>query len=83
MVKDTSSPGFYSCLFLVDKRDGGSRSVIDLSILNTYLEPMKFKTETTSSIVAALRQGEWTMSIDLKDAYFHIPVAKRGSTSDL
>ena len=27
--------------------------------------------------MAALRQREWTMSIDLKDAYFHIPVVKR------
>ena len=53
MVKDHSSPGFYSRLFLVDKRDRGFRPVIDLSILNTYmyLEATKFKMETTSSII--------------------------------
>ena len=30
-------PGFYSRLFLVPKKKGGMRPVIDLSILNTYL----------------------------------------------
>ena len=27
--------------------------------------------------MAALRQGEWTTSINLKEAYFHIMIAKR------
>ena len=78
LVKDHSSPGFYSQLFLVDKSDGGFRSVIDLSILNTYFEAAKFKMETTSSIMTALslRPAEWTMSIDLKDTYLHILLTK-------
>ena len=58
MVKDPSSPGFYSHLFLVDKRDGGYRPVIDLPILNNHLEVTKFKMETTSSIMASLRQAD-------------------------
>ena len=76
-VEDDCSPGFYSRLFLVPKRDGGQRPVIDLSRLNTYLEVDHFKMETPATIMAAMRQGDWTTSIDLKDAYFHIPVAKR------
>ena len=32
--------------------------------------------ETTASIMVSLRPGEWTTSIDLKDAYFHVPIAK-------
>ena len=35
VVKDPSSPGYYSHLFLVDKRDGGSRLGIGLSTLST------------------------------------------------
>ena len=50
--------------------------MIDLSILNTYLEATKFKMEM-SSIMAALRHGEWTTSIDLKDAYFHLLIANQ------
>ena len=56
MVHDPSSPGFYSRLFLMDKRDGGYRPVIDLSSLNQHLESSSFKMET-SSIMAALRRG--------------------------
>ena len=76
VTQDPSSQGFYICLFLVDKRDGGCRLVIDLSAMNKHLEPMSFKMVATSPIMVALRQGEWTTSLDLKDAYFHIPVAK-------
>ena len=31
-----------------------------------------FKMETTALIMVVVRPGEWTTSIDLKDAYFHI-----------
>ena len=34
----------------------------------------KFKKETQRAIRKALTQGDWVTSIDLKDAYFHIPV---------
>ena len=75
-VEDLGSPGFYSRLFLVPKRDGGMRPVIDLSALNRSLLKEKFKMETAASISASLRREEYTTSIDLKDAYFHIPIAR-------
>ena len=34
----------------------------------------KFKMETPESIRASLRKGEWVTSIDLTDAYLHIPI---------
>ena len=30
--------------------------------------------ETASSILKALKRGQWHTSLDLKDAYFHIPI---------
>ena len=74
-VDDPSTPGFYSRLFLVPKKDGGWRPVIDLKALNQHLLKESFKMETPASIAAAMRPGEWTTSIDLKDAYFHVPMA--------
>ena len=50
--------------------------MIDLWILNTHLVATKFKMETTSSIIAASSPGKWTTSIDLKNTYFHILIAK-------
>ena len=75
VVSDPGSPGFYSRLFLVPKKDGGCRPVIDLKALNQHLLVEKFKMETPASIAAAMRPGDWATSIDLKDAYFHILIA--------
>ena len=38
IIRTASSPGFYSRLFLVPKTSGGKRPVIDISLLNTFLE---------------------------------------------
>ena len=72
----SDSLGFRSRLFLVRKRNGDWRPVINLRPLNLFLRKEKFKMETQRSIRASLKKGEWAVSIDLKDAYFHIPIAK-------
>ena len=73
-VKNTFTPGFYSLIFLVPKKNGQLRPVFDLSSLNTYLDVAKFKMTTPQSVRSALSQGDWAVSLDLKDAYFHIPI---------
>ena len=73
-VMDTTSPGYYSRLFLVPKPDGSFRPIIDLKKLNQFLIVPSFKMETLFSIVAALQPQEWITKIDLKDAYHHILV---------
>lgn len=40
-------PIFYSWLFMVPKSSGGWHSVLDLSLLNLYLQRLKFKMETS------------------------------------
>ena len=70
-----STPGFYSRLFLVPKKTGGMRPVIDLSILNSYLFVPHFKMETNRSIRACILPGMLTTKLDLSDAYFHIPIS--------
>ncbi|XP_021355212.1 uncharacterized protein LOC110451492 [Mizuhopecten yessoensis] len=35
-----------------------------------------FQAETPRGIIASVREGMWATSIDLKDAYFHIPIRK-------
>jgi len=68
------SPGFYSRVFLVPKRSGAWRMVIDLHLLNQFTQVDSFKMESVNSIRLALRRGEWATSIDLADAYLHIPM---------
>ena len=70
------SRAFYGRLFTVPKSSGGLRPVLDLSPLNKHLKVIHFRMETPQSIRESIRQGDWASSIDLKDAYFHVPIHK-------
>ena len=68
--------GFFSRAFLVKKKSGGWRLVIDLSELNKYLSPVTFDMDTLAKVKQTVRQGMWATSLDLSDAYHHIPMAE-------
>ena len=72
-----SEGGLYSRYFLVPKKDGGLRPILDLRQLNKVLVKRQFRMLTTRQILAQVRQGDWFVSIDLKDAYFQIQIALR------
>lgn len=74
LVRDPSTPGWYSRIFLVPKASGGMRTVIDLSSLNKYLDPPQFSMTKNSDVRSALHKGLWAASVDLKDAYFQVPI---------
>jgi hypothetical protein len=76
-VNPPLTPGFYSRLFLVPKKNGKMRPVIDLSVLNQHLIVPHFKMETNRSIRGSIDLGMWTTSLDLTDAYFHIPISPK------
>ena len=67
--------GFYSTYFLVRKKDGGLRPVLDLRGLNRFLKVLRFHMLSTAEVLRTVAEGEWFTSIDLKDAYFHVPIA--------
>lgn len=69
--------GFYSNYFLVPKRDGGFRPILDLRRLNRHLKVLRFHMLRTTDVLQAITQGDWFTSVDLKDAYFHVPVTPR------
>ena len=66
--------GFYSKYFLVPKKDGGFRPVLDLRGLNRYMKVLPFKMLQTKHIIQSIGQREWFATIDLKDAYFHVRI---------
>ncbi len=67
--------GFYSRYFVVPKRDGGLRPILDLRPINRALCERQFRMVTLKQILAQIRPGDWFASVDLKDAYFHIQIA--------
>ena len=70
-----SIPGeFISQLFVVPKSDGGLRPVINLKALNRFIKDEHFKMERFHMIRNLVKQGDWMVKVDLKDAYFLIPV---------
>ena len=66
--------GFYSRYFIVPKKDGGLRPIIDLRHLNRSLRRFRFKMLTIPAIVSQIQFEDWFVTIDLKDAYFHISI---------
>jgi hypothetical protein len=73
-VARSHSRGFYSRLFVVPKKNGKLRPVLDLSPLNQFLRRIKFKMETPARVRLYLRPGGFATSIDLTDAYFHVGI---------
>ncbi len=74
-VHNVESLGYYSTLFLVPKKNRKMRPVINLRDLNEQILIPDFHMETPASVSAAVQQGDWATSIDLADAFFHIPIA--------
>ena len=66
--------GILQSAVLLPKPGNRWRPVIDLSSLNKFLAIPKFKMDTPESIQASLRKGEWVTSIELTDAYLHVPI---------
>ena len=48
--------------------------MIDLSHLNEFVQLTRFKIETVASVLLNVREGDFLSSLDLKDAYFEIPI---------
>ena len=73
-IVPVKQPGFYSNLFLVPKKDRGQRPVINLKALNNFVNKQHFKMEGIHTLKDLLRKGDWLAKIDLKDAFFSIPI---------
>jgi hypothetical protein len=71
------TPGFYSDIFLVPKKDSSDlRMIHNLAIFNDrYLQPPPaFKMMTVRDMLTVVQPGDWLASLDLKDAYLHVPI---------
>ena len=74
---DPSTEGQVAHIFVVPKKDGGLRPVINLKPFNkACLDPPHFKMEGVPDVIRLLNPGDWAASIDLKDAFFHVPICR-------
>ncbi|KAI2644452.1 Transposon Ty3-G Gag-Pol polyprotein [Labeo rohita] len=69
--------GFYSPYFIVPKKSGGLRPILDLRALNRSLLRLPFKMLTTKRMLTCIRHQDWFAAIDLEDTYFHVSILPR------
>ena len=50
--------------------------ILDLRGLNQFLKVLPFHMLRVVDVLQAIAQGEWFVSMDLKDAYFQVPITK-------
>lgn len=62
----------YSRYFLVPKRDGGLWPILNLRQL--FLKRRKFNILTMKQLLRFVRLGDWFTTVDLKNAYLHVPI---------
>ena len=67
---------FISPIFLCDKRDGSFRMILNLKTLNQYVEYNHFKMETIWTAVSMMKPGCYMATIEIKDAYYCVPINK-------
>lgn len=66
---------FVSPIFLRPKKDGTNRMILNLKELNEFVKYNHFKMDSLRSAICMMTKNCYMASLDIKDAYFSIPVA--------
>jgi len=75
-VTEHSDNEIISDIFLRDKNDGTHRTILNLKKLNLYAEKVYFKMDTLHTITKLIEKDCFMASIDLKDAYYSVPITR-------
>jgi hypothetical protein len=74
-IEPAMAAGFRSRLFTIVKKTGDLRPVLNLRPLNQYVTQESFKMETTKTVCSLIQKNDYLTSIDLKDAFLHVPIS--------
>ena len=79
-VSSSEEGEFISPVFIRPKPDGTFRVILNLQCFNEFVEYYHFKMDTLESSIRLMKPGCFMAStcVDLKDAYYSVPVAKEG-----
>ena len=61
-------------IFLRPKPDSSFRKILNLKKLNECIEAPHFKMESIKNVLFMIEPGAWMAPVDLKDAFFTIPI---------
>ena len=76
IVETSHEPGeFISSIFVRPKKDGSHRMILNLKNLNKHVQYNHFKMDTLQSVISLMTPNCFMASVDLKDAYYSVPIA--------
>ena len=77
IVETHHDPGeFISPIFVRPKKDGTTRIILNLQALNEHVVYIHFKIDTLKNTISLMKPNCFMASIDLKDAYYSVPIAQ-------
>lgn len=78
IIVESSHEGgeFISNIFLRPKKDGSYRMILNLKDLNIFIPFHHFKMDSIHTCSQLMRPGCYMASIDLRDAYYSVPIDK-------
>ena len=65
---------FISTIFTTPKKGGSPRLILNLKKLNKFIAYKKFKMEKLKCAISLLKKNAWMTVLDLKDAYYSVPI---------
>ena len=65
---------YFSNLFTTLKKDGTYRTILNLKSLNKECDKAHFKMESLKNALHMVRRGSFLASIDIKDAFYSVPI---------
>ena len=78
VIEPTKGPYHLNHLFEVPKKDTSTpRLVLDVSYLNRFVTPYRFSMTSVALVRQCLTVDCFMASIDMKDAYWHVPVHRK------
>jgi len=72
--EERESPYVISTFFGIPKPDGRMRGVINLKTINPYIPTTHFKMENLKTLKSLIRQRDYLIKIDLRDAFWHLAI---------
>ena len=71
---------YISPIFVANKKDGSYRMILNLKRFNQHVEYQHFKMDSVWTAIRLITPNCYMASIDLKDAYYSVPIAKPHQT---